>query len=58
MFSPSFENSIDLVSFLLDLVSNLLELTNSDNQYTMIDQECLFEIEDQLLAFHNFLESE
>ena len=54
IFSFEFSNAIELTNSLLDLVSILLELIEGKSNLKMIEYECLYEIEEQLLLFHNF----
>ncbi|MAQ32167.1 MAG: hypothetical protein CMD26_05525 [Flavobacteriales bacterium] len=57
IFLTNFRSSLDLVSFLQETISVLLESLNSSEENTDLEQECLFEIQEQLLSFARFLEN-
>lgn len=57
IFSSPVQTGIDLNNLFKMVISKLLHLTQDKTPYTILDQECLYIIEEQVLLFANFLEN-
>ena len=57
IFSKSIETGLDLNNLFISLIKQLLESLGTDDTISMIEHECLFTIEEQVLLCNKFLDN-